>query len=64
MFPDIVIIEEQNRRERQSRWEPVPLHAPSPLPRRPDSPQREERDTEPGGSVIIIDISDYSETRI
>ena len=62
MFPDIVIIEDQKRREREHAWEPIPLHAPSPLPRRRENIERRRQDTDSSGTVIIIDISDYSET--
>lgn len=63
MIPESLIIEEQRRR-REREWQPIPLHAPSPLaPQR--VPQREEpREEERRSSVIIIDISDYSETTL
>lgn len=64
MIPDSLIIEEQRRRERESQWEPIPLHAPTPMPRVPRDEDREPRDEETGRGVIIIDISDYSETRL
>ncbi|MCB9507134.1 MAG: hypothetical protein H6698_03480 [Myxococcales bacterium] len=63
MFFDIAIIDERERRERR-QWEPIPLHAPTPE-RRDRPPQRPvDSETEPGGTVIVIDLDDYSETRI
>lgn len=62
MLPPHWIIEEERKRrqERERRWEPVPLHAPSPLP-----PDRRDRPTEEAEeesrNVIIIDLNDYTE---
>ena len=61
MIPDILIIEEEKRR-REQRWEPVPLYAPSPIPRRREPAERPKEESR--SSVIIIDISDYSESTI
>jgi len=59
---DTLIIEERKRRERTA-WQPEPLHAPTPWDRVP-SPQRPADDEEQrGGTVIIIDMGDYTETR-
>ncbi|MFT6395386.1 MAG: hypothetical protein ACJAYU_000128 [Bradymonadia bacterium] len=61
MIPEALIIEEQRRR-REREWQPIPLHAPSPLPLQ-RIPRREEvREEVSRSSVIIIDISNYSET--
>ena len=67
MLPPGWMIEEERRRrdeERERRWEPVPLHAPSPVA--PERSRRERRDeqTSNGSTVVIIDMNDYSETRI
>lgn len=63
MVPEHLIIEEQQRRERRREWQPEPLYAPSPVPRRRPEPDAPSRDNRPksGGNVIIIDISDYTE---
>lgn len=68
MISERMLIEEMRRRERDKAWEPIPLHAPTPMPYRPEPGQSgstgessEERD---GGTVIIIDLVDYSETRL
>ncbi len=61
------IIEEHRRREqeRERSREPIPLHAPRPMaPERAPEPQGDRTDTGSAGTVIIIDIGDYSETRI
>lgn len=66
MIPETLIIEERRRREREQAWEPIPLHAPTPMPYRPE-PQRDSGESERGDArrgVIIIDIADYSETRL
>ena len=62
MIPDILIIEEEKRR-RERAWEPIPLHAPSPVPRRRED-RADRRKEESRSSVIIIDISDYSESTL
>jgi hypothetical protein len=62
MIPDILIIEEKTRR-RARAWEPIPLHAPSPIPLRREE-RTERRKEESRSSVIIIDISDYSESTL
>ena len=62
MIPDILIIEEEKRR-RERAWEPIPLHAPSPI-HRPRGEDSERRNEESRSSVIIIDISDYSESTL
>lgn len=62
MIPEILIIEEEKRRQ-ERKWEPIPLHAPSPVPRRRDE-FLERRNEESRSSVIVIDISDYSETEL
>lgn len=67
MIPETLIIEQHRRRERERAWEPIPLHAPTPMPHRPergDDRDEQQRDGETGRGVIIIDISDYSETRL
>jgi len=62
------MIEEERRRdqEREQRWEPVPLHAPSPVApdRRRDDRRSERREESANRGVVIIDMNDYSETRI
>lgn len=48
------------------RWEPIPLYAPTPMPYRPEPVETEQRDGDGGGGgcVIVIDLNDYSETRL
>ncbi len=62
MIPETLVIEEQRRR-RERRWEPIPLHLPIPMPLHDDD-RRPRQDTGDSGCVIIIDINDYSETRL
>ncbi len=70
MIPDrMMIIEEMSRREQQQAWEPVPLHAPTPMPYQPEPSrsvpsEREGGERGRGGNVIIIDLVDYTETRL
>jgi hypothetical protein len=49
-------LERQRRKQRDDRWAPTPLHAPSPQApvRRPERP---DQSSEPGSRVVIIDIS-------
>lgn len=61
---NILIIEEQRRRDRETPWEPIPLHAPTPRRPAPRPSNESESEPETGRGVIIIDISDYSETRL
>ena len=61
MFPDIVIIEEERRRKRETSWEPVPLRAPSPVPPAGWEDRKRKRPDTSSHKVVIIDISDYSE---
>lgn len=66
MVPDYLIIEEKLRREREEREHSyqVPLQAPTP----PESIWYEERQPEkpptPERGAYIIDLNDYSVTRI
>jgi hypothetical protein len=65
-IPEHVILEDQRRRqqEREERYQPIPLHAPTPWPSHQDadrpsrSPDEEENH---GSTVIIIDISDLAD---
>ena len=57
MIPESLIIEERRRRERERGWEPIPLHAPRPMPYEPDSgrsPESPRRDGDKSGSVVIF----------
>lgn len=73
MWPPPWMIEQIKRREQQRRDEAVvPLHIPAPEPpsrRRPDDwplrePAGEERQEDRSGGVLIIDLNDYTETRM
>jgi hypothetical protein len=63
MFPTPYWIDQRERTERQrDAWEPEALHIPAPPARRPDDRAHEQAPEEKaGGSVIIIDLSDFSE---
>lgn len=66
MIPDYLIIEEQLRREREQneQFHQVPLHAPMPAPPHWIEEEREEKPEAPQRGAYIIDLNDYTVTRI
>lgn len=66
MVPDYLIIEEQLRREREQEElsRQVPLHAPIPTPSLWYEEERSKEPSTPERGAYIIDLNDYSVTRI
>ncbi len=54
------VTEQPKRPQNRKQWEPEPLHAPTPAPRRhaPDRSDRSEQPgSKPGSRVVVIDIA-------
>lgn len=66
MIPEYLIIEEKRRRERErsEHFAQLPLYAPQPEPPREVERKREDANDEPTSSVIVIDLSDFSESSL
>lgn len=64
MIPEYLIIEEQRRKERESAYEPLPLHAPMPAPNPWQEHEDEEKSPATERGAYIIDLNDYSVTRL
>ena len=66
MIPDYLIIEEQLRREREEQEEPlqVPLHAPSASPSYWPEDEGSDAPAPSDRGAYIIDMNDYTVTRL
>lgn len=64
MIPEYLIIEEQRRRERESAYEPLPLHAPMPSSNLWQEREEEEKAPASERGAYSIDLNDFSVTRL